>query len=98
MRIDRCTRFSLFHERFHCTGHELYAVSGELFKLHVLLAHALSTKKWDVIECIATEVLHIADYLRARRYRKFPQLHKTQHPAGPPVNKRLPVRSVAASD
>jgi hypothetical protein len=56
---------------------------------HLLLASTLSAVDWNLIDRIANEkVLHLADDVRARHCRKFMQLHKTQHPTGPPDTSR----------
>jgi hypothetical protein len=86
--VKRRTSFSLLKERIHYTRRELDAVSRELLKLHLLLASTLSAVDWDLIDSITNEVLRLADDVRARHCRKFMQLHKTQHPTGPPDTSR----------
>jgi hypothetical protein len=59
-----------------------------LLKLHLLLASTLSAGDWDLIDRITNEVLRLADDVRVRHCRKFMQLHKNQHPTGPPDTNR----------
>jgi hypothetical protein len=41
-------------EWVHYTRHELDAVSRQLFKLYLLLAHTLSAEDWDLIDRMVT--------------------------------------------
>jgi hypothetical protein len=83
--IYRHTSFSLLQERIHYTRHKPDMVSRELLKLQLLLASTLSAGDWDLIDRITNKkVLWTANDGRARHCRTFMQLHKTQHPSGPP--------------
>jgi hypothetical protein len=54
-KVYRKTSFSLLWERIHYTRRELDAISRELFKLNLLLAHTLSAEDWDLIDIVFEE-------------------------------------------